>query len=100
MQSHRNTWTKVLMLLFMTLSLMSCRQGKEKETPVYYVDPEGMLVSKETPGAVVEALPFSGDDVAETTVDDHGVQCIRIAGYKRISHPEKMVERDKCFIDP
>ena len=98
MRSHRNTWTKVLMLLFMTLSLMSCRQGKEKETPVYYVDPEGMLVSKETPGAVVEALPFSGDDVVETTVDDHGAQCIRIAGDKSISHPEKMVERDSCFI--
>lgn len=97
-QTNRRCWTTALLLSFLGVSFTACHHDKVAEAQSFYVDAEGTLVSKETPGAVVEALPFSGSDVCETTVDDHGAQCIRIAGDKRISHPEKMVERDKCFI--
>ncbi len=97
-QTNRRCWTTALLFSFLGVTFTACHHDKVAEAQSFYVDGEGLLVSKDTPGAVVEALPFSGSDVCETTVDDHGAQCIRIAGDKRISHPEKMVARDSCFI--
>ena len=52
--------------------------------------------------AVTEApeggLPYSGDDVKETVVDDHGNQAIRIVGDESISHPEMVKDKNNCFI--
>lgn len=93
-QTLRMAWHLSCLAFFVA----ACQQGRVTEPQTYYVDAEGTLVTKDAPTAVVEALPFSGDDVAETAVDDHGAQCIRIVGDKSISHPEKMVERDSCFI--
>ena len=97
-RTYRQSLGTACLLSCMTLLLTACQQGKEAESQTYYVDSEGMLVAKDAPSAVEEALPFSGSDVAETTVDDHGAQCIRIAGDQRISQPDKMTEGDSCFI--
>ena len=97
-QINRSTWGTALLFSFLGVAFTACHHDKVAESQTYYIDREGMLVAEGSSSAVEEALPFSGGDVAETTVDDHGAQCIRIAGDQSISHPEKMVEGDSCFI--
>ena len=94
---YRHSLGTACLLSCMTF-LLACQQGKEAEPQTYYVDSEGTMVARDAPSAVEEAFPFSGSDVAETTVDDHGAPCIRIAGDQTISQPDKMTEGDSCFI--
>ena len=63
-----------------------------------YVTADGLLVSKGDAAAAEKALPFSDESIAETMVDDHGQQCIRIAPDESLSFPQQVTDRDNCFI--
>ena len=45
-----------------------------------------------------DGLAYSGDEIQEKVVDDHGNKAIRINRDERISHPELMKDREDCFI--
>ena len=45
-----------------------------------------------------DGLVYSGDEIQEKVVDDHGNKAIRIEKDERISHPELMKNRENCFI--
>ncbi len=45
-----------------------------------------------------DGLVYSGDEIQEKVVDDHGNKAIRIDKDERISHPELMKNRENCFI--
>lgn len=45
-----------------------------------------------------DGFAYSGDDIQEKVVDDHGNKAIRIDRDERISHPELMKNRENCFI--
>ena len=55
---------------------------------------EGDKPGKPSPDGFV----YSGDDIQEKVVDDHGIKAIRIDRDERISHPELMKNRENCFI--
>lgn len=63
----------------------SCHQGKGAAEKAVTEAPEG-------------GLPYSGDDVKESVVDDHGNHAIRIVGDESISHPEMVKDKNNCFI--
>ena len=45
-----------------------------------------------------DGLVYSGDEIQEKVVDDHGNKAIRIDKDERISHPELIKNRENCFI--
>ncbi len=79
--------------MIVMMSLASCQGEKVVPPPVVYVDADG-FVSNEGE----KALPYTGDETGETVVDDHGQRAIRLVKDERLSFPDKVKERDSCFV--
>ncbi len=61
-----------------------------------YVDTKGNKV--EQGKAAEEAFPYSGDEMGEKVVESYGNKTIRLASDDSFSHPDKMKNKEKCFI--
>ncbi len=87
------------LLCLMMVALVACtgQSAKQGSKAPQYVDKEGNLVEKDNPNSVEEALPFT-EGTGEKIFEEHGMQTIRAEKDEAISHPEKMVNRDSCFI--
>lgn len=99
MRQNKRKWLAcawVTCLAAMTL-LGACKGSDGKDGVKTYVDANGHQVEKGNAEGV-EALPFSGDEAAEQVYDVFGKHTIRLVKDKSISHPEKMKNRDNCFV--
>ncbi|MBQ6652488.1 MAG: L,D-transpeptidase [Prevotella sp.] len=87
-------------LLLLAAVMVACG-GDKKDTAddePQAVDAAGNAVESDSEKAVAEALPFSGEDVAEHVVMDFGNRAIRTDADVTISHPDKVKDKQKCFI--
>ena len=94
MRIIRNFWMSSL-LVGMLVGFSACG-GTDKGGAATYVGQNGEIVDGSEAGAT-EALPFT-PDVKEKLTGEPGAESITIEGDATISHPESVVERERCFI--
>ena len=82
-----------MFVLATMMSLASCRRDMVGQNPVVHVDADGFVSDN---GEV--ALPYSDDETGEKLVDENGRKVIRLVKDSRLSFPEKVKERDSCFV--
>ena len=83
----------LVLALVAMMSLASCRHDMNGQNTVVRVDADGFVSDH---GEV--ALPYSDDETGEKLVDENGQRVIRLVGDSRLSFPEKVKERDSCFV--
>ena len=83
----------VLMPFVLVVVMASCQGVGTPQASAVYVDGDGFVADR---GEM--ALPYSGDETGEKVVSDHGQRAIRLVKDKRLSFPEKVKERDSCFV--
>ena len=95
MRINRNIIT--LSLLFGLMAVLVACHHDSKGNKGTFVDAAGRIVENKEGGAVEEALPYTSD-VVEEKYGDQGAECISVLSDNTISHSDKVVDRERCFI--